>query len=64
MDDIPFYFHIYHCQDDVRIILREVREGVQKNNDFFSSLLLLRGPATPPPPLSSPVDNLDFRSIF
>ena len=40
------------------------REGVKKNNYFFSSLLLLRGPATPPSPLSSPVDNLDFRSIF
>ena len=34
-----------------------------KKNDPFSSLLLLRGPATPPP-LSSPVGNLYFRSIF
>ena len=42
----------------------DLREGVKKNNYFFSSLLLLRGPATPPSPLSSPVDNLDFRSIF
>ena len=40
-----------------------IREGVKKNNYVFSSLLLLRGPAIPPP-LSSPVDNLDFRSIF
>ena len=43
---------------------KKIREGVKKNNYFFSSLLLLRGPATPPSPLSSPVDNLDFRSIF
>ena len=42
----------------------QFREGVKKNNYFFSSLLLLRGPVTPPSPLSSPVDNLDFRSIF
>ena len=41
-----------------------IREGVKKNNDFFSSLLLLRSPATPPSPLSSPADNLYFRSIF
>ena len=40
------------------------REGVKKNIYFFSSLLLLRGSATPPSPLSSPVDNLDFRYIF
>ena len=42
---------------------RLLREGVKINNYFFSSLLLLRGPATPLP-LSSPVDNLDLRSIF
>ena len=27
----------------------QLREGVKKNNYFFSTLLLLRGPATPPP---------------
>ena len=41
----------------------DVREGAPKKY-FFSSLLLLRGLATPPSPLSSPVDNLDFRYIF
>ena len=38
--------------------------GCLKNLLFFSNLLLLRGLATPPSPLSSPVDNLDFSSIF
>ena len=45
------------------IEVTKIREVIQKKNVPFSSLLLLRGPATPPP-LSSPIDNLDFRSIF